>query len=573
MGPIPRPPERGRPTGGAPATAPLARRTLLAGTAAGLVAAGALGGAASARVGGPGDRTAARGQRRLRADPFTLGVASGEPAPGGVVLWTRLAVAPLADDGLGGMPDRPVEVAWVLAHDAALSQVVRRGTAAALPAEAHSVHVEVDGLAPGREYHYRFTADGYASAVGRTRTAPAGGARVGRLRLGLVSCAMYEHGLFTAYRHLAAADPDLVVHLGDYQYEHAPGGYPVPGGAVRAHVGDQARTLAQYRQRYAQYHADPDLQAAHAAAPWLVVFDDHEVVDNWAADVPGKPDPHFADRRAAAMRAYWENMPLRRSARPSGVALPLHRRLHWGDLATLHLLDTRQYRDDQGCGDGYRECAAAADPARTLTGAAQERWLLDGFRASSARWDLLAQQVFFGRRDRDPGPKLVTSQDAWDGYLGSRDRITRGWVAAGVRNPVVLTGDVHAHWAGDLVLDYADPAAPAVGAEIVCSSVASGGDGHDGDPAGHPFMAQNPHLRFYNNQRGFVLATLDPRELEADFQVVPKVSGPGAPAYSRARFAAADRERGLHATYLRPLDPALARAATAEETVAAETAG
>ncbi|HEX5742155.1 MAG TPA: alkaline phosphatase D family protein [Pilimelia sp.] len=531
------------------------RRRTVVGGAAGvlLLAAGA-----AARAAGPGDGTTARPHRRLREDPFTLGVASGDPDHTGVVLWTRLAPQPLAADGRGGMPPWPVRVDWVLARDPRLRQVVRRGAAQALPERAHAVHVLVDGLAPDRWYFYRFTADGHASPVGRTRTAPPPGAAGGRLRLAVASCAMYEHGYFTAYRHLAAGRPDVVLHLGDYLYEYGPGEYLLPGGNPRTHVGGPARTLADYRRRYAQYRTDPDLQAAHAAAPWCAVPDDHEVANNWAGDVPQHPDPGFVRRRDAALRAYAENLPLRAAAAAAGPGADLraYRRLRWGRLATVHLLDTRRHRDDQACGDNFRDCPAAADPARTMLGAAQERWLDDGLRASAAVWDLIGQQVFLARRDRDPGPPLVTNQDCWDGYPAARDRLVRGWAAAGVRNPVVLTGDVHAHWVADVRADAADPDAPVVGTELVCSSVSSGGDGHDLDPAAHPFMPHNPHLRFYNYQRGYLLATLTPASLTADFQVVPWVRTPGAPAYSRARFVVRDRRPGARAAYVRPLDPA-----------------
>jgi alkaline phosphatase D len=452
----------------------------------------------------------------LRRDPFQLGVASGDPDHHSVVLWTRLAPDPLADDGLGGMPNRTVAVAWQVATDSRFRHVVRAGAVPARPAGAHSVHVEVGGLAADREYYYRFRAEGHVSPVGRTRTSPAPWSLGGTLAMAFVSCSQYEHGYFTAYRRLAESHPDVVLHLGDYQYEYAPDTYVAPGGNPRDHRGPETVTLANYRQRHAQYKSDPDLQAAHAAAPWLVVWDDHELENNWADEVPetpGTPGPAFLERRAAAFRAYYENMPLRRSSVPRGIDLQLYRRLRWGGLATFHMLDTRQYRDDQACGDGYDACPEAADPARSITGEDQERWLVDGFRRSRSRWDILGQQVFFAQRDRDAGPLKVTSMDAWDGYVASRNRITRGWVDAGVRNPVVLTGDVHAHWASDLKLDYDDPTSRSVGSELVCTSITSGGNGADSAPATHPFLQINPHLRFYNNQRGFVTATITPREL------------------------------------------------------------
>ncbi|XVU25431.1 alkaline phosphatase D family protein [Actinoplanes sp. CA-054009] len=479
-------------------------------------------------------------RRRLRTDPFTLGVASGDPSEGGFVLWTRLAPDPLAPDGLGGMPARDVPVDWEVATDEGFRRVVRRGVQVARPDFGHSVHVELTHLEPGREYFYRFRAERHLSPPGRTRTAPAATARPGSLAMSFASCSQYEHGFFTAYRRLAEDEPELILHLGDYLYEYEAGSYLLPGGNPRDHEGPETRTLADYRRRHAQYKTDPDLQAAHAVAPWAVVFDDHEVTNNWAG---GSPDPALPARRTAAFQAYYENMPLRRSSIPDGPGIKIYRRLHWGRLATFHLLDTRQFRDDQACGDGYRECPAAADPARSITGPEQERWLLDGLRTSTAHWDVLAQQVFFAHRDSDPAPAEVTSMDAWDGYAASRERITRGWVDAGVRNPVVLTGDVHSHWANELTLD---PSSRPIGTELVCSSITSSGDGADVPDGRHPWAAWNPHLRFHNSQRGYVRTRIEPGTMTADFRVLPYVTAPGAPAHTRASFAIEDRNPGLH---------------------------
>ena len=516
----------------------LSRRTLLLGSAAV--------GATSAATAWPLAASAAPHRGTLNSDPFTLGVASGDPEPDGFVLWTRLAPTPLAEDGSGGMPGRNIPVEWELAVDGRCRRVVRRGAVVARPELAHAVHVELHDLQPGREYFYRFRADNYVSPIGRTRTAPALWASVSALAMSFASCHYFEHGYFTAYRHLAADEPDLVLHLGDYMYEYPAGTSPLPGGNPRDHEGPETRTLANYRQRYAQYKTDPNLRAAHAVAPWAVVFDDHEIANNWAGEVPARPDPEFLARRAAAFQAYYENLPLRRSSIPRGIDMHLFRRLRWGRLATFHLLDTRQYRDDQACGDGYKDCPAALDTARSITGAEQEKWLLDGFSSSTARWDVLGQQVFFGRRDSSPGPESVVSMDAWDGYPASRDRITRGWVDAGVRNPVVLTGDVHSHWAGELKLDYADPTSRTVGTELACSSITANGDGADVGGGDHPWAAWNPHLRFYNNQRGYVRTTITADSLTADFQVVPYVTQPGAPVHTRATFVIEDRLPGLH---------------------------
>ncbi|GII29090.1 alkaline phosphatase D family protein [Planotetraspora mira] len=498
--------------------------------------------------------------RGLLTDPFTLGVASGDPDHAGFVIWTRLAPAPLAEDGMGGMPPWSFPVMWQVYSDERCRHVVRTGIAEATPQWGHSVHVEVNGLSPDRDYWYRFRTGPYLSPTGRARTAPRPSSFGGPLTMAFVSCAQYEHGYFTSYRRLAEDCPDLVLHLGDYQYEYTRDTYTIPGGNVRDHEGPETETLAGYRQRHAQYKADPDLQAAHAAAPWLVVWDDHELDNNWADEVPENPSipqPNFLARREAAFRAYYENMPLRRASIPHGIDMQLYRRIRWGRLATFHMLDTRQFRSDQGCGDGYDDCPEASDPARSITGAEQEAWLLDGFRRSEARWDVIGQQVFFAQRDNNAGPAKVTSQDAWDGYVASRQRITQGWVDAKVRNAVVLTGDVHAHWASDLKLDYDDPTGRSVGSELVATSISTGGDGADSDPATHPYLAINPHLKFYNNQRGYVLTRIERDAMTADFKVLPHVQTPGSEAYTRATFVVEDRVPGVQQTYLRPLDPAL----------------
>jgi len=486
---------------------------------------------------------------RLPGNPFTLGVASGEPAPDGMVLWTRLAVAPRAEDGLGGMGERRTDVEWEVAQDERFGQVVRTGTETTGPDLGHSVHVELAGLAPGREYFYRFRADGEISPVGRTRTSPEPSAMT-PLTMCFASCAQYEHGFFTAYRRLAEEEPDVVLHLGDYLYEHTAKDYVVKGGNVRDHVGPEIETLANFRQRHAQYKTDLDLQAAHAVAPWLVVWDDHELDNNWAdeiAEKPEKPQPNFRARREAALRAYWENMPLRAAARPTGLDMTLHRRVPWGALATFHMLDTRQYRDDQPCNDKFNsDCPERVDVARTLPGSAQEQWLADGFATSTARWDVLGQQVFFAQLDFTPGPMRGFNPDTWDGYPGSRDRVVDAWTAAGVRNPVVLTGDIHTHWAADIRRRWDDPASPVVGAELVATSITSSGDGSETRDETPTILAENPHIRFFNNRRGYVRTRFTADELRADFQVLPYVQRPGAPVETRATFVVADRQPGLN---------------------------
>jgi len=524
----------------------ISRRSLLtAGLGAGLVA--AVPGTAFATSTAPG--------AGLRTDPFTLGIASGEPWPDGFVLWTRLALDPLAGDGLGGMPARSVPVAWEVAEDAGMKQVVARGVEHARIETSHSVHVELRGLKAGREYFYRFRSGQYISQVGRTLTSPALHETPAALAMSFASCAQYEHGYFTGYRRLAEDQPDLVLHLGDYLYEYRKESYVIGGGNPRDHAGPETVSLENYRQRHAQYKADPDLQAAHAVAPWLVVWDDHEVDNNWADEIPENADPaqlndsaeHFRQRRAAAFKAYYENMPLRASSVPAGADMKIYRTLQWGQLANFHMMDTRQYRDDQLAGDGWKKNVQerlAED--RTITGAEQEKWLLDGFRNSTARWDVLGQQVFFTERDRNRAPEIDdVSMDGWDGYAASRRRITQGWVDAKVRNAVVLTGDVHRNWATDVKVDYKDPASPVVGSELVCTSVTSTGDG-SGSTA-DPVMAWNPHLKFYNDQRGYVNTRITKDSLQADFRVLNFVTTAGSPVSTKASFELHDGVPGLSA--------------------------
>ncbi|MER7079343.1 alkaline phosphatase D [Saccharopolyspora kobensis] len=511
----------------------VSRRAVLLGGAAALGAT-ALGGSALANaLAMPG-----AGVRRL-ADPFTLGIASGDPLPDGVVLWTRLAPKPTADDGLGGMPDKVVPVQWEVAEDEQFSKIVQSGEAQAAPELGHSVHVELEGLRPGAEYFYRFRAEGEISPVGRTRTAPAPDA-LDELTMCFASCAHYGEGYFTAYRRMAEDDPHLILHLGDYQYE-----YPAKAEDVREVLGPETRTLANYRQRHGQYKTDPDLQLAHATAPWVVVWDDHEVENNWADEVPEKPDDGFLDRRKVAFQAYYENMPLRSTAKPSGTDLQLYRRLRWGSLVNFHMLDTRQYRDDQACGDGWQSgCTDREDPDRSITGAEQEKWLLDGFRDTTARWDVLGQQVFFSRLDRGIGDEEKYSMDSWDGYVANRDRIADAMADSAVRNGVVLTGDVHRHWAAEIKRTHDEPDSPAVGTEFVTTSVTSGGDGND--DGNEDVLKENPHVKFYANRRGYVRTKFTAAELRADYRVLTKVSEKDAPAETAKSFVVEDGKPALN---------------------------
>ncbi|WP_426569644.1 alkaline phosphatase D family protein [Streptomyces canus] len=488
---------------------------------------------------------------RIADDPFTLGVASGDPLPGSVLLWTRLAPAPYQPDG--GLPARRVTVRWELAHDENFRRIVRRGTATAHPEFHHTVHVEVPHLAPDRVFHYRFRVGDWVSPAGRTRTAPAARARgTGRLTLAAVSCQAYADGYYTPYRHLAQDDVDVVFHLGDYLYEYAVnsvGNYRnYTDRTLPAVFNRETVTLEDYRLRYALYKSDPDLMAAHAAHPFVVTWDDHETENNYAGDTPENtvPPEEFLLRRASAYRAYWENQPLRRPQLPDGPDMRLYRRLHWGDLAQFDVLDTRQYRSNQAYGDGAQLPGPDIDdPARTMTGATQERWLLDGWRASRALWNVVPQQVTFSQRKLDLNPVAKLSMDAWDGYRASRRRVLDGAKAAGVDNLMVLTGDVHVGYAFDIKDDFDDPASKTLGTEIVATSIASGRDGSDKPANWTTYTTANPHLKFYNGRRGYVTVSLGRDLARADFKTVPYVTRQGAPVSTAASFVTRVGEQGL----------------------------
>jgi alkaline phosphatase D len=467
---------------------------------------------------------------RARDDPFTLGVASGDPAPDGFVLWTRLAPDPLHG---GGMPGRPVKVGWEVAADDGFRQVVARGDALAAPDLAHSVHVEVKRLQPSRDYFYRFTAGGERSAAGRARTAPAPGDLRKRLVFGVASCQSYQSGYFTALQHLAEEDLDAVLHVGDYVYESGHWGR----NPVRVQ-GPEVVTLAEYRDRYALYKSDPDLQAAHLRHPFVVTWDDHEVENNYAGAVPydGGSDRRFLLRRAAAYQAFYEHLPLRRSSMPKGPDLRLYRRLSYGALAELFVLDTRQYRTDQPCGDGVvTRCPQASDPRATMLGARQKTWFLDGLARSGARWDLVLNQVPFGQIDNVAGPEAKFDVDKWDGYLAERRRLTEAF-RGHPKKPVLVTGDLHANAALDLKADFDDERSEVVGTEFIATSITSAGDGDDLPSAGETYLKANPHLRFFNGQRGYLRCTLTAERFTTDFRVLEYVKEPGSPVRTRASY-------------------------------------
>lgn len=480
--------------------------------------------------------------------PFTLGVASGDPSPDGFVIWTRLAPKPLQMGG--GLPKRAIEVTWLVATDEQMREVVRKGTALAYPEAAHTIHVEVDGLQPGREYFYRFISSGEASAVGRAKTFPAPGSAVAELRFAAAGCQWYEEGYYTAWRHIANERLDFVFHYGDYIYEYTPGSNR-SAALVRTLPGvtGESYSLDDYRIRYAAYKLDADLQAAHAASPFVVSFDDHEVNNDWAGDASAYkvPTELFLLRRASAFQAWYEHMPLRRSQLPRGPDILAHRRLQVGNLLCVNVLDTRQYRSAHACGRGAGvDCTEARDPRRTMLGASQEKWLYESFRDPAARWTLLAQQVPIVQRDIDPDPGVYkTDMDKWDGASAARDRLLTAVAESRLKNLVVVTGDVHHHCVGELKQDFADPASATLGVEFIGTSISSGGDGSDTTARWKALLQQNPHLKFYNNQRGYARHIVGPKRWQADYRVLDKVSVREGTVSTRASFVVEDGRPGM----------------------------
>ena len=516
----------------------LTRRTVLAGSAGAAAVAGA---ATSAKAG-------------ATHETFQHGVASGDPLPRAVVLWTRVTPTPDAQPGSGLGPR--VQVSWEVATDRRFRDVVRRGRTTTGPARDHTVKVDATRLRPDTAYFYRFTVRGQTSAVGRTRTAPARSSSPDGLRFGVVSCANLQAGWFAAYRHLAARD-DLhaVIHLGDYLYEYGPGdyGYGRDNVDVRPHQpAHEMLSLADYRQRHAQYKADPDLRALHARHPFIVTWDDHEVAnDQWSggAENHQAAEGDYLARRAAAHRAYDEWMPVRMSGTAAtGDGTQLFRTLRFGGLAELSMLDLRTYRDQQaatpaptpvpspqGGGDG------------TITGRAQLDWLKQRLRRGGPQWKLVGNPVMIapvtfaqvphdlvdpvndvtGLLPRDGAPYNV---DQWDGYTRDRRELFEHIRDQGLRDVVFLTGDIHSGWACDLPHDAATyPLGDSAGVELVCTSVTSNNlKDITGSPARTTSLAveaviqtNNRHVRWLDfDDHGYSVLDVTPERVQMDWYVI-----------------------------------------------------
>ncbi|CRK52957.1 Phospholipase D [Rhodococcus sp. RD6.2] len=512
--------------------------------------------------------------------PFVHGVASGDPLPDRVILWTRITPTPDAvpGSGLGG----PVTVRWEVASDAGFGSVVRSGSVTATADADHTVKVDATGLQAGRSYHFRFVApDGSRSPVGRTRTAPAEDAAVSSLRFGVVSCSNWEAGWFAAYRHLAARDDlDAIVHLGDYLYEYGRGEYGTRGRSVRWHdPAHEIISLADYRIRHAQYKTDPDLQALHARFPFIVTWDDHETADNAWIGGAENHDPategDWASRFAAGKRAYLEWMPIR----VSGTEQPLYRRLRFGTLAELSMLDLRSHRDLQVSATSKN----VDSPDRSLTGRAQFDWLRSGIVSSPTQWKLVGNPVMiapilFPPLDTRttqaltdmvglPDSGIPFNADQWDGYTADRRRLFDAIAGDAVTDTVFLTGDIHCSWGAELPLNAAaQPAGVTVGTEFVVPSVTSP---NIDDSLGVPPRSTSPaveaalqttnrHLRYVElDSHGYGVLDVDASRAQMDWCFLTDPTDPGAGVRVGASFATPHGSQRLAPAA--PLTPGTAR--------------
>ncbi len=487
--------------------------------------------------------------------PFRLGVASGSPLPDSIVLWTRIMPDPF---NAAMLPPTPLAVRWELAEDEAFTTIAAKGSANALPELAHSVHVDVTGLKNGTWYWYRFMLGDAISPVGRTRTAPAADTQASALRLAVASCQHWEFGQYAAHRHIAAANPDVVLFLGDYIYEWGPYESAHPASARRT---DESFTLAQYRARYAQYKTDPALQAAHLAAPWIVTWDDHEVANDYGNDRDERLDPHFLARRAAAYQAFYEHMPVRLAALPSGpdrfAFMRIYQRYDWGRLVRFHMLDDRQYRHYHACpksGQGgsnsvTKSCKERLAPERSLLGAEQERWLAQGFAASPAKWNIIGQQTLMAQNSQTPVAQPGDGRfwtDGWDGYPAARQRLLNDLARHKTANPIVLSGDVHTFYASDLKRDFDRPtsnANPVLATEFCGTSVTSPSRPQERTTQ---YLSHNPHIKFgRSDKRGFMLIDITSKHSVVKFQALDDVHRADSGVATLADFVVEDGKAGV----------------------------
>ncbi|MEU2433795.1 alkaline phosphatase D family protein [Streptomyces sp. NPDC007861] len=461
--------------------------------------------------------------------PFTLGVASGDPGPTSVLLWTRLAPEPLAAEQQ--LPE-VVEVEWVVATDAQLGNVIARGTAPASATLGHSVHVPVSGLTANTRYWYAFKALGKTSRTGRTKTAPVGA--VSSVRFAAANCQAFADGFYAAHLGIARENVDFVVHLGDYIYEHGQVG-GVPADHVRDHEGPAVFTVADYRRRHALYKGDPSLREAHAAHPWFLTWDDHEVANDYSGTGGGAP---FMQRRAAAYQAWYENMP-HRDAGTSALPDPeIHRVRRWGDLLELTVLDLRSYRSAQNLANG------------TILGARQKTWLKQGISAAPETWHVWANSIMLSQLRGKPGGSYMFT-DQWDGFLAERKEILNHVHSSGMEDLVVITGDWHSAFVDDIRPDFDNTSSPVIGTEFTAHSVTSGAYSASWNAANGPVMgAANPHLKYFEGNRyGYDVYEVTPQRFSARMRVIADRRDPASPVTTLTTFHV---DRGKAGSYEDP---------------------
>jgi len=495
-----------------------------------------VGGLAAAAIWRPLGSVRAAG---FASDPFALGVASGAPRANSVVLWTRLILdnvsAAVSADPFAPAPKPstdPIDVEWMVSEDEAFSKTVQSGIYRAVPEFAHSVHVEVKELQPDRWYFYRFRSGDATSPVGRTRTALE---MADTFRFAFASCQQYEQGYYSAYADMATKDLDLVVHLGDYIYERTYGSQ-----LVRKHGAGVPSMLYEFRDRYALYKSDPELQAAHAAFPWLAVWDDHEVTNNYANDhAPDAPNrEEFLSRRRAAYQAWYEHMPVHPDLASGFDALRIYDHYRFGKLLGVTLLDTRQYRSPELEGD-----AADDRPERTMLGPAQEEWLAKTLAGSQAKWNIIAQQTLLSERDTKSGTATGYNLDGWDGYRAARARLIDAVQSSKLSNPIVIGGDLHAFYAADVKRDFADHGAATIASEFVCGSITSDAPSATSLATA---IAENPHLKFASDKHGYAVMRLGDRAAHIDFIGVADRKRQNSPSSTFQSFAVADGVAGVN---------------------------
>lgn len=484
-------------------------------------------------------------QRKFDKNPFLLGVASGSPSDSSIVLWTRLI-----DEGIfsSNLPNLPIEVKWEIAKDRQFLQIVQSGISLAVPALAHSVHVEVNQLPPNQWFFYRFQVGDQVSAIGRTRTLPDPNQAIDQLKLAYASCQNYEHGYFTAYKFMRTENVDLVMFLGDYIYEYGPG-----RRGIRAHDSGPVISLDEYRKRYVLYKKDQYLQAMHAACPWLMTWDDHEVQNDYAGLNAGTLSSGVSDfpkRRASAYQAYYEHMPLKSSVLIEGIdglmkgsEMRIYGDFQYGKLANITMLDDRQYRDPNVCtpsGNGSaifdpKSCSELYTPERSILGSEQEKWLVKKLgNAHRNGWNVIGQPTLYAQRYFPSGDQLLIWNDGWDGFPAARKRIDQALIQNQVKNLVVFGGDVHENWVGYIKANYDKVDSPTLGVEFCGTSITSLGSGGKYLDAR---LAKNPHFIFAEaSKKGYGIAEFTPKALTVSLRVLSNAQDEDATIETLAKF-------------------------------------